>query len=313
MAALLLVAAARAHALVCSATIGDVDFGAPSLLSESPTDALATVTVTCTGIPLLFGVKLCPSISDGSGGAYGAARRLTGPGDATLDYQLYEDSSRTLAWGSVDDPELGTVPVMTLPGTLSGAATATRTLYARLYGGQSTAPPGVYVSEFAGAETAFTYALYLISSTGSCSGFVGTATIHPEFEVEARPPASCNVDADDLVFPTSGVLSAAVEASTQLQIGCTARTAYTVSLDDGLTGSGPTERKMTATGGYAIVYGLYRDSAHASPWGSASAGQGVAGTGTGTTQSLTVYGYVPAQATPAPGSYSDRIVVTLTY
>jgi hypothetical protein len=37
------------------------------------------------------------------------------------------------------------------------------------------------------------------------------------------------------------------------------------------------------------------------------------GTGSGLGQSLTVYGLVPAQTTPAPGIYTDTIVATVTY
>ena len=39
----------------------------------------------------------------------------------------------------------------------------------------------------------------------------------------------------------------------------------------------------------------------------------LAGTGTGLAQSATVYGRIPPQATPSPGTYNDTIVVTLTY
>ena len=37
------------------------------------------------------------------------------------------------------------------------------------------------------------------------------------------------------------------------------------------------------------------------------------GTGTAATQSIPVYGRVPAQATPPPGTYSDTVVATVTY
>jgi len=39
----------------------------------------------------------------------------------------------------------------------------------------------------------------------------------------------------------------------------------------------------------------------------------VAGTGTGAAQNLTVYGRIPASQFPGAGSYSDTVVVTLTY
>ena len=38
-----------------------------------------------------------------------------------------------------------------------------------------------------------------------------------------------------------------------------------------------------------------------------------AGTGNGTSQTITVYGQVPTQSSPAPGSYADVVNVTITF
>jgi spore coat protein U-like protein len=48
-------------------------------------------------------------------------------------------------------------------------------------------------------------------------------------------------------------------------------------------------------------------------WGSTVGTNTESGTGTGSTQSLTVYGRVASQTTPNPGTYSDTIVVTVAY
>ena len=37
------------------------------------------------------------------------------------------------------------------------------------------------------------------------------------------------------------------------------------------------------------------------------------GSGSGNQQVITVYGQVPAQSTPAPGSYSDTITATISF
>jgi spore coat protein U-like protein len=62
-----------------------------------------------------------------------------------------------------------------------------------------------------------------------------------------------------------------------------------------------------------ITYGLYRDSARAQPWGDSAGTNTAAGTGSGLAQTVTVYGRVPAQTTPSPGTYSDTVVVTISY
>lgn len=63
-----------------------------------------------------------------------------------------------------------------------------------------------------------------------------------------------------------------------------------------------------------MTYGLYKDAARSQPWGDATTpGSTVAGAGNGLVQQLTVYGRVPPQTTPSPGTYTDTVVVTLTY
>ena len=39
----------------------------------------------------------------------------------------------------------------------------------------------------------------------------------------------------------------------------------------------------------------------------------MAGTGSGLAQIFSVYGRVPAQNTPSPGTYSDTVVLTISY
>jgi spore coat protein U-like protein len=70
---------------------------------------------------------------------------------------------------------------------------------------------------------------------------------------------------------------------------------------------------MTYSGSNFINYALYRDSARTANWGNTVGTDTVSGTGTGANQSLTVYGRVPAQTTPVAGTYTDTIVVTVTY
>jgi spore coat protein U-like protein len=84
-------------------------------------------------------------------------------------------------------------------------------------------------------------------------------------------------------------------------------------LDNGQTGTAPTALKMKSASGDTVTYGLYRDSSRSQVWGSAASSQGITGTGTGANLAIPVYGQVPAQTTPRPGAYSDRIVATIAY
>jgi spore coat protein U-like protein len=302
-----------AKALTCSATVTNVDFGAPNLLSSAPTDTLATITIICTALPAGTVVEMCPSIDDGTGGSSGQTRYMTGTGHKTsLAYGLYQDASHIVPWGSLANPQLGTVPPIIL-SSATGTATATRTLYARLLGGQAVAAAGSYQSDFEGAETPFTWAAFLSPPTNSCIGFIGTHVIHPEFDVIASPGPSCNLTTTDLPFPATGTLTNGVSGQATIGVICTTQAPYSISLGNGQNGTSPTARKMKSPSGQTVTYGLFRDNAHTLPWGSSASGQAVSGVGIGASEGFTVYGFVPAQTTPSSGTYSDQIVVTVTY
>lgn len=299
----------RAEAQTCSATISSVDFGSPDLLSGTPTDALATVSVSCTGIPILSVIKMCPSIGAGSAGSNGAARLLTN-GSRTLSYQLFQDSARSQGWGSFDNTQLGSVPGIIIGNILSGAGTATRTVYARLYA-DATATAGTYVSNFTGSQTMFSYSALLLGASTSCTGFVGTSVVRPEFTVTAAPQPTCTISTTDLDFGVKGVLSSAITGQSSIGVTCTQGAAWSIVLDGGQTGN-TAARRMASTAGDTVAYDLYRDAARSSLWGTTTTSQAT-GTGTGVAQALPVYGNVPVQSTPKPGAYSDRVVATIRY
>jgi spore coat protein U-like protein len=71
---------------------------------------------------------------------------------------------------------------------------------------------------------------------------------------------------------------------------------------------------MKSAAGQFIGYALYKDSNFSTAWGDGTtAGNTVSGNGNGTAQAYTVYGRAPAAALPNPGSYSDAVIVTVTY
>jgi spore coat protein U-like protein len=152
-------------------------------------------------------------------------------------------------------------------------------------------------------------ACFLLPAAGA---YALTAT--STFTVSATIVATCTINsASTLNFGnTIGVLTANVDQSSTLQVQCTDTTAYTIGLDAG-TGTGATVavRKLTS-GGATINYSLYTDAGRGTVWGN-TGGATVGATGNGAAQSYTVFGRIPAQTTPAPGTYTDTITVTVTY
>jgi len=152
--------------------------------------------------------------------------------------------------------------------------------------------------------------LFLIEAGKAASAATTTST----FAVQMTVTATCTVNsAATLNFGTQGVLSANVDQTSTIQVTCTNTTPYNIGLNAG-TGTGATvaTRKMTS-GANTVNYTLYSNSGRTTVWGNTVGTDTQAATGNGSAQSYTVYGRVPAQTAPAPGSYADTITVTVTY
>ena len=104
-----------------------------------------------------------------------------------------------------------------------------------------------------------------------------------------------------------------MDQTSAIQVTCTNTTPYNIGLSAG-AGAGATVavRKMTS-GANTVNYTLYSNSGRTTVWGVTVGTNTVAATGNGAAQSYTVYGRVPPQAAPAPGTYTDTITVTVTY
>jgi len=140
------------------------------------------------------------------------------------------------------------------------------------------------------------------------------ATATTSFQVSVTLSATCTINsASALNFGNQGILSTNVDQTSTIQVTCTNTTPYNIGLDAGTgTGATVTTRKLTS-GGATVNYTLYSDSGRTTIWGTTIGTNTVTGTGNGTGQNYTVYGRIPTQATPAPGTYTDTITVTVTY
>jgi spore coat protein U-like protein len=141
----------------------------------------------------------------------------------------------------------------------------------------------------------------------------GSATA--QFDVTLTIQAGCELSApNDLAFGTQSFLDISdIDSTVDLSIRCTTGTPATITLDDGLNGGTVALRTMEL-GANSINYTLYTDNTYSQIWGDGSLGTFTrAYTGTGSAETLTVYGRVPTQTTPAAGAYSDTITMTVTF
>ena len=147
------------------------------------------------------------------------------------------------------------------------------------------------------------------------SNVAHAATATGSFGVQMTITAQCLVNSTStLNFGSSGIWTGAVDQSATFQVQCTNSTPYQVGLDLGANASGATRRMKHSANAAYVTYQLYTDSGHATVWGDTVGTDTLRGqTGSGSNQTLTVYGRVPVQTVPEPGSYSDTVTITVTY
>ena len=142
-------------------------------------------------------------------------------------------------------------------------------------------------------------------------GVAQAATANSAMPVSATVQATCSITASPLAFGTYS--STQLDAATTLAVNCTNTTSYNVGLDVGSgTGATVAQRKM-ANGAQTLTYTVYSDTGRATLWGPTVGTNTVAGTGSGSVQTLNVYGRIAAGQAPTPGSYADTLTATVTY
>jgi spore coat protein U-like protein len=157
-------------------------------------------------------------------------------------------------------------------------------------------------------------AIFILAAAGSTGCMAATATT--TFNVQITITNACTiVSATNLNFGSVGVITAAGVASTStITVQCTTSAPYTLGLSAGI-GSGATiaTRLMTSAATNTVQYSLFQDVAHSIVWGTTIGTNTVAGVGSGASQAVTVYGFVPSQSTPAAAVYNDTVTLTVTY
>jgi spore coat protein U-like protein len=286
-------------AVTCSATSNSLAFGSVTTSNNTAVSGTFSVGASCSGGTANEATQYCLMIvSTANGGAGANGPLFMTSGSNTLNFLLYTDFLHSAI-----------LPIGTwfqFPANLNSAGTGIlTTIYgASIPAGQTGAAPGNYTSSLS--------VILKVGDAGALnSNCTGTAwlTSNLTIPVSATNVAQCTVVGGTLSFNSVGVLNSNVDASTTISPNCASGVPYTISLDGGQHGgTSATSRKM-ANGAGSIVYGLFSDTARTQGWYGAS----VSATGTGSAQSISVYGRVAPQTTPAPGTYTDTVVITVTY
>jgi spore coat protein U-like protein len=125
--------------------------------------------------------------------------------------------------------------------------------------------------------------------------------------------SACTVSASGVIFGNYDTLSNVARVSTgDINVTCDLLTPpYTILLSPG---NGTYASRAMSGGGTVLQYNLYTDPTHLIVWGDGTGGTSVgAGLATGANQVHTVYGRIPAAQNVPVGTYSDMIIVTVTF
>lgn len=284
-------------ALECSATAVPVVFSSVNSSSTSLTESgSGAIDVNCDGGTGNETVYICLTLGAGGGSGMGNARYLSST--APPSYSLFVNG-RTALTVDVSVP-IGTVTLSDGSGSASYLISGTI---------DWTGHSGGFSSQsytFTGSEFVMTF-----GGDDACAETVGISNVS-NFSVSGSIYPACTVDATALNFDMLGAsIVSAVDQVASVHVNCPVTTSYTVTLGDGLwPGNGPfIGRAMKNVSANAfITYELFKDEARNQAW------TGIGGTGTGFTESIPVYGRIPApQIGLVAGAYSDTIVVTVTY
>lgn len=135
------------------------------------------------------------------------------------------------------------------------------------------------------------------------------------FDVTVRVVAECSISANGINFGETSLITSKISGSSNISVTCTNTTPYNVGLDAGTgTGSSGTTRFLSGSAPNAdtVAVNLYRQQG-TGLWGNTQGVDTLAGTGTGTAQTLTVYGEIPVQNAPTPDNYKSTITATIYF
>ncbi len=155
----------------------------------------------------------------------------------------------------------------------------------------------------------------LLALTGSLRT-VSAGTSTGTLTVTASVTGVCVIGNATLAFGTYNPTAAtALPATTTVTLTCSLGTPYNIGMSAGAgTGATTTLRLMTA-GASTLGYNLFRDAANTLNWGNTVGTDTLSGTSSTSTlaNTINIYGQIPAGENAAVGSYTDTVIMTVTY
>lgn len=153
----------------------------------------------------------------------------------------------------------------------------------------------------------------IVGVVAAAAPVANAATATANLTVTATVLSTCSVAAGSLAFGNYDPTSASnVDQAGTFQVTCTKGTSASVGLDTGSNASGSTRRMTDGTD--FLSYELFKETARTNVWSGSGAGLvSLAAAPSNAAQTLTVYGRVSGSQNVRAGSYSDTVVITVTF
>lgn len=150
----------------------------------------------------------------------------------------------------------------------------------------------------------------IVLGVSGASAFTHTA--NGVLTVTANSGTVCAVSSASLNFgDISGIASSAVSGSTSISVTCTYNTPYSINFSSD-SGS---NRSLKGASNFknSVNYNLFWDNSNTVLAGTDVGGTAYSGSGTGTAQSIPIYGLVFSASTPSPDAYSEAVTIVVSY
>lgn len=315
--ALWMTPAGRLHAAAppgysCTASMTPLNFGNVDPVNNIGLTATASLSYTCTNTSnSTQSTTVCFSIGDPNG--LNINPRWLNNGSNKLNFQMYQDAARTTIWGSKYNSASMQPYKILVSVPANSSVSNTLPLYGAIVASQNV-PAGTYSANYGGNNTEI--------ELGSTCGDANPAVSTFGFTISATVANACTVTAGPTLQlgSASGVDAGStnVGGSNTIQVSCTKNAVYNVGLQPS-NGNTNGAGVMAGSGGNTdtVPYQLRRTSVTGPVWGNnnvsaSSTGNGVAGTGNGSAQSITVYAVAPTTDF-RPDTYSDTVTIYVYY
>lgn len=295
-----------AHAVISCVVVEDPDIPYGTIdLPVTPINASSYVRVRCTGTQngdRGDQIRVCVGLDTPL-----LPRRMAHANGDVIQHGLYRDPARTqhILYAT---PNAEVTLALPGSGTPPVSVTGDVPIYGRLIGSSANARAGPYTETVTGA-------MGFGTTTQQCANVAVAGPV--TFRATGTVRANCTIAANDLSFGTVTLLAANINATTTLGLSCTNGAAYNVRLNGGTVTGNVAGRRMGLGGTTpgVIDYQLRHTSANGPLWGDGTGGTSVlTGTGTGASQTVTLYGRVPGgQPAPPVGTYSDTVTATVEF